>query len=93
MDSSNRSGGFIVEMPSHQDFYRWSQWEKADPTAYNVDYYEGNGNLFGSSLSSSIPASADYWQRDNMFSLRYCNWNKDMFMGVLPNSQFGNLLS
>lgn len=75
----------------YQDFYRWSQWEKADPTAYNVDYYEGNGNLFGSGLSSSIPSSADYWQRDNMFSLRYCNWNKDMFMGVLPNSQFGDL--
>lgn len=75
----------------YQDFYRWSQWEKADPTTYNVDYYEGNGNLFGNSLSSSIPSSADYWQRDNMFSLRYCNWNKDMFMGVLPNSQFGDL--
>lgn len=75
----------------YQDFYRWSQWEKADPTAYNVDYYEGNGNLFGTSLASTVPASADYWQRDNMFSLRYCNWNKDMFMGVLPNSQFGDL--
>lgn len=75
----------------YQDFYRWSQWEKADPTAYNVDYYDGHGNLFGKGLSSSIPASADYWQRDNMFSLRYCNWNKDMFMGVLPNSQFGDL--
>lgn len=75
----------------YQDFYRWSQWEKADPTAYNVDYYEGTGNLFGNGISSSIPPSADYWQRDNMFSLRYCNWNKDMFMGVLPNSQFGDL--
>lgn len=75
----------------YQDFYRWSQWEKADPTAYNVDYYEGSGNLFGSSLSSAVPSSADYWQRDNMFSLRYCNWNKDMFMGILPNSQFGDL--
>lgn len=75
----------------YQDFYRWSQWEKSDPTAYNVDYYEGHGNLFGSGLSSTVPSSADYWQRDNMFSLRYCNWNKDMFMGVLPNSQFGDL--
>lgn len=75
----------------YQDFYRWSQWEKADPTAYNVDYYEGSGNLFGSSLQSTVPSSSDYWQRDNMFSLRYCNWNKDMFMGVLPNSQFGDL--
>lgn len=75
----------------YQDFYRWSQWEKADPTAYNVDYYEGHGGLFGSSLQSTVPISADYWHRDNMFSLRYCNWNKDMFMGVLPNSQFGDL--
>ena len=75
----------------YQDFIRWSQWEKADPTSYNVDYYAGSGNLFGSSLTSAIPASSDYWKRDNMFSLRYCNWNKDMFMGILPNSQFGDV--
>lgn len=76
----------------YQDFFRWSQWENADPTSYNVDYYNGSGNLFGSSgLSSAIPASNNYWKRDNMFSLRYCNWNKDMFMGILPNSQFGDV--
>lgn len=75
----------------YQDFFRWSQWENADPTSYNVDYYAGSGNLFGSSLASAIPASSDYWKRDNMFSLRYCNWNKDMFMGLLPNSQFGDV--
>lgn len=76
----------------YQDFFRWSQWENADPTAYNVDYYAGSGNLFGSSgLSGSIPRTSDYWKRDNMFSLRYCNWNKDMFMGLLPNSQFGDV--
>lgn len=75
----------------YQDFFRWSQWENADPTSYNVDYYAGSGNLFGSSLTSAIPSSSDYWKRDNMFSLRYCNWNKDMFMGILPNSQFGDV--
>ena len=75
----------------YQDFFRWSQWENADPTAYNVDYYTGSGSLFGSGLSSSIPANNSYWKRDNMFSLRYCNWNKDMFMGILPNSQFGDV--
>lgn len=76
----------------YQDFFRWSQWENADPTAYNVDYYDGSGNLFGTSgIVSSIPASSSYWKRDNMFSLRYCNWNKDMFMGILPNSQFGDV--
>lgn len=76
----------------YQDFFRWSQWENADPTAYNVDYYNGSGNLFGSNgFSSAIPSNNAYWKRDNMFSLRYCNWNKDMFMGILPNSQFGDV--
>nr|DAO11738.1 MAG TPA: Major capsid protein [Microviridae sp.] len=76
----------------YQDFFRWSQWENADPTSYNVDYYAGEGNLFGpSGIASSIPSSNAYWKRDNMFSLRYCNWNKDMFMGILPSSQFGDI--
>jgi hypothetical protein len=76
----------------YQDFFRWSQWENADPTSYNFDWYAGSGNIFGSSgLSSSIPSSNEYWKRDNLFSLRYANWNKDKFMGILPNSQFGDL--
>lgn len=76
----------------YQDFFRWSQWENSDPTSYNFDWYAGSGNLFGASgLSASIPASNDYWKRDNLFSLRYANWNKDKFMGILPNSQFGDL--
>lgn len=76
----------------YQDFFRWSQWENADPTSYNFDWYAGSGNIFGASgLSTAIPSSNDYWQRDNLFSLRYANWNKDKFMGILPNSQFGDL--
>lgn len=75
----------------YQDFFRWSQWENADPTSYNFDWYTGSGNLFGTSISSAISASNAYWKRDNLFSLRYANWNKDKFMGVLPDSQFGDL--
>ena len=76
----------------YQDFFRWSQWENADPTSYNFDWYQGSGNLFGASgLSSAIPSGNAYWKRDNLFSLRYANWNKDKFMGILPNSQFGDL--
>lgn len=76
----------------YQDFFRWSQWENADPTSYNFDWYTGTGNIFGASgLSAAIPYSNDYWKRDNLFSLRYANWNKDKFMGILPNSQFGDL--
>lgn len=72
----------------YQDFFRWSQWENANPSSYNVDYYSGTSV----SLISSVPSSdSDYWKSDTMFDLKYCNWNKDMLMGVLPNSQFGDV--
>jgi hypothetical protein len=72
----------------YQDFFRWSQWEKSNPSSYNVDYYTGTSL----GLVSSLPSpTSDYWKSDTMFDLKYCNWNKDMLMGVLPNSQFGDV--
>jgi hypothetical protein len=72
----------------YQDFFRWSQWERLNPSSYNVDYYSG----LTPSLVSSLPTpTSDYWKSDTMFDLKYCNWNKDMLMGVLPNSQFGDV--
>jgi hypothetical protein len=72
----------------YQDFFRWSQWERTNPSSYNVDYFTG----VTPSLVSSMPASSSaYWKSDTMFDLKYCNWNKDMLMGVLPNSQFGDV--
>lgn len=72
----------------YQDFFRWSQWENANPSSYNVDYFSGTSPLVVSSVPES---SSDYWKSDTMFDLKYCNWNKDMLMGVLPNSQFGDV--
>lgn len=72
----------------YQDFFRWSQWEISNPSSYNVDYYTG----VNPSLVSSLPSiDSDYWKSDTMFDLKYCNWNKDMLMGILPNSQFGDV--
>lgn len=72
----------------YQDFFRWSQWEKSNPSSYNVDYFDGAS----SSLVTALPDyTSDYWKSDTMFDLKYCNWNKDMLMGVLPNSQFGDV--
>jgi hypothetical protein len=72
----------------YQDFFRWSQWENANPSSYNVDYFSGTS----SSLIDTLPSSSSsYWKSPTMFDLRYCNWNKDMLMGVLPNSQFGDV--
>ena len=72
----------------YQDFFRWSQWENANPSSYNVDYFTGVQPTLVDSLPDS---SSDYWKSDTMFDLKYCNWNKDMLMGVLPNSQFGDV--
>lgn len=72
----------------YQDFFRWSQWETSNPSSYNVDYFSGVNSLLVSSLPDT---SSDYWKSDTMFDLKYCNWNKDMLMGVLPNSQFGDV--
>lgn len=72
----------------YQDFFRWSQWELANPSSCNVDYFTG----VQPSLVDRLPAlDTDYWKSNTMFDLRYCNWNKDMLMGVLPNSQFGDI--
>lgn len=72
----------------YQDFFRWSQWENSNPSSYNVDYFSGTSYT----LIPDIPtADSDYWKSDTMFDLKYCNWNKDMLMGVLPNSQFGDV--
>lgn len=71
----------------YQDFFRWEQWENADPTTYNVDYYDGIPGNF-----TSVPvATDDYYKSPTMLDLRYCNYQKDMFMGVLPETQFGDV--
>lgn len=72
----------------YQDFFRWSQWENANPSSYNVDYFSGLSPYL---IDVLPPLSSDYWKSDTMFDLKYCNWNKDMLMGVLPNSQFGDV--
>lgn len=71
-----------------QDYFRYSQWQDSSPYLWNIDYYTGTSQA----LFSSIPAAGDsYWSGNTMFDLEYCNWNKDIFMGVLPDTQFGDV--
>lgn len=73
-----------------QDYFRYSQWQNSSPYLWNIDYYTGTSQA----LFSTIPSNSDsYWQSNTMFDLEYCNWNKDIFMGVLPDSQFGDVSS
>lgn len=68
------------------DWFRFEQWENACPYTYNFDYYNG-GNIFN--LVKADPKN--FWSNDNILSLRYANYNKDLFMGVMPSSQFGSV--
>jgi hypothetical protein len=40
----------------YQDFFRWSQWENADPTAYNFDWYTGSVGSSSKTMSGSEEA-------------------------------------
>jgi hypothetical protein len=68
------------------DHFRFEQWEKAQPYTYNFDYYSG-GNI----LTEYKDNSVDLLQKDNLFTLRYANYPKDLFMGILPSSQLGSV--
>lgn len=73
-----------------QDYFRYSQWQTSSPFLWNIDYYTGTTQQ----LFASIPSAGDtYWKSNTLFDLEYCNWNKDLFMGVLPNSQFDDVAS
>uniref|UniRef100_A0AAU8AV90 Major capsid protein n=1 Tax=Dulem virus 242 TaxID=3145719 RepID=A0AAU8AV90_9VIRU len=60
----------------YYDFFSESQWEKHLAYAYNVDYWDGSSQL------NLAP---------EMLQLRYANYPKDYFMGILPRSQYGDV--
>lgn len=73
-----------------QDYFRYSQWQSSSPYLWNIDYFTGTSQQ----LFTSIPSSGDtYWSGNTLLDLEYCNWNKDMFMGVLPDTQFGDVVT
>lgn len=72
----------------YADFFRFTQWEKNQPYTYNFDWYSG-GNVLAS--LTSVALAEKYYSDDNLFTLRYANWPKDMFMGVMPDSQLGDV--
>ena len=67
---------FLAYQKIYYDFYSNSQWEKHKAYAYNVDYWSGTGSI---SLVT------------DMVQLRYANYPKDYFMGMLPKSQYGSV--
>lgn len=76
--------GLLAYQKIYSDFYRDSQWERISPSTFNVDYLDGN-----SMIVNNFADNSSFCQNYNFFDLRYCNWQKDLFHGVLPHQQYG----
>lgn len=82
---------FAAYQKIYADHFRITQWEKNEPYTYNFDWYSGGTIFQGISGSSNSQALKDYVAGNNLFTMRYANWPKDMFTGVMPNSQLGEV--
>lgn len=80
--------GFLAYQKIYSDYYRDSQWERIAPSTFNVDFMDGSGN---NSIESYLDgdSSSDIITNYNLFDLRYCNWQKDLFHGLVPHQQYG----
>lgn len=67
----------------YYDFYRNTQWEDNVPYNYNFDYMSSASNFI-------LPTSETYWSNPTLFDLRYANYPKDVFYGLLPDAQYGD---
>lgn len=81
---------FLAYKKFCQDYFRYSQWQDSCPYLWNIDYFTGTSTH----LFANLPSSGNtYWDNNTLFDLEYCNWNKDLFMGILPDTQFGDVAS
>lgn len=71
----------------YQDYFRWSQWEDAAPWTYNLDYILSSDKLKLDLITLKKGANR---ANPNIFTLRYCNLDKDYFNGLLPSPQYGD---
>lgn len=84
--------GLLAYQKIYADYYRDSQWERVSPSTFNVDYMDGTLNMSIDDLITGS-SSSKVIQNYNLFDLRYCNWQKDLFHGVVPHQQYGDLSS
>lgn len=78
------------------DFYRNNQWENPNPNCYNFDYLTSSLKVpitqlySGSGSTAILNESGKLFASNGLFTLRYCNFNKDYFTGRLPQKQYGS---
>lgn len=67
----------------YADYGRYTQWERTNPATFNCDYISGKGDL---NLNLSVDGFKDSF---NFLDVRYCNWQRDLLHGTIPQAQYG----
>lgn len=75
----------------YMDFFRFSQWERNAPWTYNFDWlgrYQNSAYTSPTISYSTVPA---FDINNSIFTMRYCNYPKDLWHGLYPKSQYGDV--
>lgn len=68
----------------YSDYNRYTQWERANPSTFNVDYISGSPESL--QLDLSVEGFTDSF---NFLDVRYSNFQRDLLHGVIPQAQYG----
>lgn len=69
----------------YQDYFRFPQWEDAAPWTYNFDYIMNDSQLRVNISQYGMKPAVK-----TLFDLQFCNYDKDLFNGLLPSPQYGD---
>ena len=75
----------------YMDFFRFTQWERNAPWTYNFDWlgrYQNSAYTSPTITYSTVPA---FDINNSIFTMRYCNYPKDLWHGLYPKSQYGDV--
>ncbi len=72
----------------YYNFFRNTQWEDNVPYNYNMDY--AGADAYWNAPGNDTGQNEAYYANPTMFDLRYSNYPRDLFFGILPDSQFGD---
>lgn len=82
----------FVYQKIYSDFFRNTQWEKPNPSSFNVDFMTGKDLTsmnYMQRVKTVDSTFAKFVASYNLFDLRYYDFQKDIFHGILPQAQYG----
>ena len=75
----------------YMDFFRFTQWERNAPWTYNFDWLGRYQNSAYTSPTISYSTISGFDISNSIFTMRYCNYPKDLWHGLYPKSQYGDV--